>query len=619
MKQSKRSILLVFTLLLAAISGANESKALSDKRILVLYSYGRLMPVDVEVDHGLDTVLEQEGMGSTRRSTEFLDSPEFHGEDYEDLMAAYLRGKYAASPPDVIVAVADNALSFLVHHRANLFPRVPIVHAIVSTSLLQALSPLPADIVGVPNDYDFIGTASQALLWHPSARRLVIITGASLPDRNQEDRLRREAHVLKDVIPDFWAGLTVPVLQKRLAVLGPDTIVFTTGFFEDGDGKQFIPRNVVALIAQASSAAVYSPFDTSIGEGVVGGKVSELLESGALAGRTAKQILQGMTPSDIPLPSTTPTRVHVDWRQVQRWKIDEKAIPADAVVHFRDPTLWESHRMAVLVAISVFLVQMAMIVSLIIERRRRAAAESTMQKLHTQLSHASRLSVAGELSASIAHEINQPLAAIQMNADAADLMLRTRPAHDERFLGIVSSIRSDNTRASEVIRRLRTLLARHEPDRRSFDAGVAITDVAAILRPEAERRRLTLDLLIPVSPANIEGDRTQIQQVLINLVLNAMDAVSDLPDNRRFVAVAMKTNPRSIVVSVRDHGEGISAENLPKLFDSFFTTKPSGMGLGLNIARSIVEQHGGRIWVENGETQGATFNVELPLSASWPQ
>jgi signal transduction histidine kinase len=614
MMQTRRNILLTLILLLGGVGGARSATAESTTRVLVLYSYSRLVPVNVEVDRGLDATLQGDGSGAPRRFSEFLDSPEFHGEDYENLMTAYLRGKYATSPPDVIVAVADDALNFLVRRRASLFPDVPIVHAVVSSAMLQSLNPLPGDVIGVPNDYDFIGTITQALIWHPSARRVVIITGGSWRDRKQEIRLRREAANL-GVTADFWSAQTAPVLQKQLASLGRDTIVFTTGFFQDGAGNQFVPRDAVALIARASSAPVYSPFDTSIGRGVVGGKVPDLLESGAQAGRTVMEILGGIAPSSIRLPSTTPTRLHVDWRQVQRWGIDEKAIPADAVVHFRDPTLWEAHRTAVLVAISVFLIQMTLIVSLYIERRRRGAAESTMQTLNIQLSHASRLAIAGELAASIAHEINQPLGAVQMSADAADLMLQAKADRDEGLIRVVARIRSDNMRASEVIRRLRRLLAKHEPERRLFDAGLAIADVAMILRPEAERRKVTFNVQSSLPTTIIEGDQTQFQQVLINLALNAMDAAVDLPENRRLVEVSMRQEGSTMVISVCDQGHGISAENLPKVFDSFFSTKQSGMGLGLAIARSIVESHGGRIRAEACEPHGAAFHVELPASA----
>jgi signal transduction histidine kinase len=615
LKQTKRRILLMLALLAIGVALESGAIAESTRRVLVLYSYSRLVPVNLEVDRGLDTVLEREGIGPLSRFSEFLDSPEFHGEDDENLMATYLRGKYARRPPEVIVAMADDALSFLVRRRASLFSGVPIVHVLVSNSMLQSLGPIPADVVGVPNDYDFIGTIRQALLWHPRAHRLVIITGASWRDRKQENRLQRESAILGGVTADFWSGQSMAVLQERLAVLGPDTIVFTTGFFQDGDGSQFVPRNAVGLIARGSSAPVYTPFELSIGTGVVGGKASDLLESGAQAGRTVKAILSGTAPSAILLPSNTPTRLHVDWRQVQRWGIDESAIPASTVVHFREPTLWEAHQILVLVAISVFCIQMIMITSLYVERRRRSSAESATQVLNSQLSHAMRLAVAGELSASIAHEISQPLTAVQMNADAADLILQAQASPDEDLIGIVTSIRGDNMRASEVIRRLRTLLAKHEPERRPFDTRIAISEVAAILRSEAERRKVTFNVPTPSPPATINGDQTQIQQVLINLVLNAMDAVSDVSEKRRFVQVLTRQDSSTIVITVRDYGHGISTENLPKVFDSFFSTKHSGMGLGLAIARSIVENHRGRIWAENCQPYGAAFHVELPSTA----
>jgi signal transduction histidine kinase len=614
---TRNRLSMLTTLLVAALTllGASGASAATGMRVLALYSYNRLVPGNIEFDQGLGTVLTGTGAGSPRLFSEFLDTPEFHGNDYENLMATYLRGKYAKSPPDVIVAVADNALEFAVRHRADLFPGIPIVYALVPPSELQALSPLPSDVVGVPGDYDFTGTIAQALLWHPKATRLVIITGASVYDRRRETRLRREVPaILRGVTAEYWSALSMPVLQTRLAALGTDTVVFTTGFFQDGDGNQFVPRDAVALMVPASSAPVYSPFDTSMGTGVVGGRVLNLAESGQEVGRVVKDLLAGVAPSALRLPQNTPTILHIDWRQVQRWGIDEKAIPADAVVYFRDPAIWQAHRAAVLIAVSVFLVQMALISALYLERRRRSAAESTTQTLNTQLAHASRLAVAGELTASIAHEINQPLGAIQTSADAADMLLQSGTEHREDLIRIVTRIRRDNLRASEVIRRLRTLLARHEPERILFDVGLAMTDVAVIMRPEAERRKITLNVQSAFSPGFIAGDRTQIQQVLINLVLNAMDAVADLPESRRVVELSMERDGSKILIAVRDRGGGISPENLPKLFDSFFTTKQRGMGLGLAIARSIVEGHGGSIWAENREPYGAAFNVELPIA-----
>ena len=177
---------------------------------------------------------------------------------------------------------------------------------------------------------------------------------------------------------------------------------------------------------------------------------------------------------------------------------------------------------------------------------------------------------------------------------------------------IVTRIRRDSLRASDVIRRLRTLLAKHEPERQPFDLNAALSDVAALLRPEARRRHANLEVRLAPGPIHIAGDRTQLQQVLINLALNALDAVAGVPEERRDVVMSIAATDTGPSITVRDRGPGIAPEHLPKLFDSFFSTKQSGMGLGLSIARTIVEAHGGRIRAENASDGGAAFHVELP-------
>jgi C4-dicarboxylate-specific signal transduction histidine kinase len=259
----------------------------------------------------------------------------------------------------------------------------------------------------------------------------------------------------------------------------------------------------------------------------------------------------------------------------------------------------------------VIALQTVLIGALLVERRRRRKAEGAVLEQRTELAHASRLAVAGELTASIAHEINQPLGAIQTSADAADMILQAGGDRRDDLLRIVSRIRRDNMRASDVIRRLRSLLARHAPEQTSFDLNGAMNDVATLLFAEARQREVALELRPAPMPARILGDETQMQQVLINLVLNAMDAVADLPPERRTVVVTIGQTPQAVALTVRDHGHGITVENLPKVFESFFSTKKKGMGLGLSIARTIVEAHGGRIWAENAPGEGASFHVEL--------
>jgi signal transduction histidine kinase len=418
--------------------------------------------------------------------------------------------------------------------------------------------------------------------------------------RDREARLRREVPpIAGNVTVEYLAALPTASVLERLAKLGPDSVVFTPGYFRDGDGALFNPRDAAGLMAKASGAPVYGPFDPFIGTGVVGGRMPSFEAIGEQAGKIINELLAGIAPESLRLPETTPTRLQVDWRQVKRWRIDERDIPPDTLVHFREPSFWEMYRNDAIVALGVILVQALLIARLLLERRRRRAAELAVQRQRTELAHASRLAVAGELTASIAHEINQPLGAVQTSADAADLILQSGGDRRDDLLRIVTRIRRDNLRASDVIRRLRALLARHEPERKPFELNAAMNDVATILAPEARHRRVALDYRPESTPTVVTGDHTQIQQVFINLVLNAMDSVADMPEARRTVAVAVESGERGASITVRDHGHGIAPESLPKLFDSFFSTKQRGMGLGLSIARTIVEAHGGRIWAEN--------------------
>jgi len=594
---------------------ASTGTAAGMETVLVLHSNSRLAPGNIAADRGLRDAMATSTNPAVQIFSEFLDEPAFGGEAYDRTMATYLREKYAARPPNAIVAVSDSALDFLLRHRAQLFESAPLVHLGVSKSHLRSLDPLPADVIGVPIEYDFSGTIEQAMRWHPSARRLVIVTGASERDRGWEARLRREVPQVAGNVPlEFIAGEATAAVLARLRALGADSVVFTPGYYLDADGQIFSPRESAALMAAASGAPVYGPLDGFIGIGIVGGRVPSFEAMGREAGTIVNALLTSTSSAALRLPETVPLSLAVDWRQVRRWSIDEKAIPADTIVRFREPTFWESYRNAAIITAAIILVEAGLIAALLLERRRRRTAEVAVQKQRMELAHASRLAVAGELTASIAHEINQPLGAIQTSADAADLILQSGGDRRDDLLRIITRIRRDNLRASDVIRRLRALFAKHEPERQKFDLNTALGDAATLLRTEARQRNVTLDLRLSPTPIYLAGDATQIQQVLIILLLNALDAVTQYSEERRTVVVTLERSSAGSTITVRDRGQGVLPEHVAKIFDSFFSTKPRGMGLGLSIARTIVEAHDGRIWAETNVAEGAVFCVQFPVA-----
>lgn len=581
--------------------------------VLVLYTNGRLVPGNVDIETGLRNAIASTGERPVQIFSETLDRPEFVGEAYERTMATYLHDKYAGHPPAVVVAVARDALDFVLRHRERLFPGVPVVHAAVSTSFPAPLGPLPTDVVGVPIDYDIAGTIEQALRWHPNAQRIYVVTGTTLRDRQWEALLRGQAARFEDRIkPEFLAGLPTEALVKRLRGLDADSLVFTPGFYQSGDGLWFTPHDSVQLIAQAAPVPVYGTFSSFVGTGAVGGRVPHFESIGQQAGQVVDRLLRGETPSSLELPKRMPNVLNIDLRQTRRWGVADADIPADALVAFRQPTFWEAYRTAGLIVSTVILLQAGLIAALVLEHRRRRRAEMALVQRGSELAHASRLAIAGELAASIAHEINQPLAAILANAEAAELLLISGRHGPDDLGHILADIRRDDLRASDVIARLRTLLAKQAIARQPFELNAAVGDGCELLDAEARRRAMTLAIRPCATPVRVVGDPIQIQQVLINLVLNAMDAVGDLPESRRRIVVSITEREALVQITVSDRGHGIVPEHLPKLFDSFFSTKRRGMGLGLSITRSIVEAHGGRIWAVSTPGEATVFHLELP-------
>lgn len=237
------------------------------------------------------------------------------------------------------------------------------------------------------------------------------------------------------------------------------------------------------------------------------------------------------------------------------------------------------------------------------------------EEARRELVHASRLAVLSEFTTSIAHEINQPLGAILSNADAAELLLKKSSPPLEEVRQILKDIRSDDLRASEVIRKLRTLLRQGEVERQPIDLNSIVNDVIFILRAEAQRRRVEVHTELCSEVSMVSGDKVHLQQILLNLMLNGMEAMAQT-DGQRRLTLKTEQADAEVIVSVSDTGPGVSRERLPKIFDRFFSTKPEGMGMGLAISRSLVEEHRGRIWVESIEGKGSTFRFALPILSS---
>ena len=245
----------------------------------------------------------------------------------------------------------------------------------------------------------------------------------------------------------------------------------------------------------------------------------------------------------------------------------------------------------------------------------RKQAEQELQQQRQELAHVARVSVMGELATSVAHELNQPLGAILSNAEAAELFLSQDPPALGELRAILADIRKDDERAGEVIRRMRSLLRKQELEREPVQMNLLVEDVFRLVSSDASLRQVAITAALSPHLPPVQGDRIQLQQVLLNLIMNAMEAMTKQPpEKRRLIVRTSYTGDGTVELSVADSGPGIEPGNLPRLFEPFFTTKQSGIGMGLPISRKIVEAHHGRISAESHPAGGAVFRVTLPAA-----
>jgi C4-dicarboxylate-specific signal transduction histidine kinase len=271
---------------------------------------------------------------------------------------------------------------------------------------------------------------------------------------------------------------------------------------------------------------------------------------------------------------------------------------------------------ATVALVSAAVLVKAVLVGALVVQHRRRRREDEVQEEQQRLTHLARVAVVGELSGGLAHELNQPLTSILSNAQAAQQALaQGDKVNVAELREILDDIVAEDKRASALIERLRSLLRREEPTLQGLSLGSLLKDCVCLLRSRLTADQVQVKTAIAADLPDVLGDSIQLQQVVLNLLLNACDALADAaPEDRRIVVAAQREkNGHFVHVSVSDRGPGIDADGLERVFDAFFTTKPNGLGLGLAICRQIVAAHGGRLWATLNEGRGTVFHLTLPV------
>jgi signal transduction histidine kinase len=468
-------------------------------------------------------------------------------------------------------------------------------------------------------NHDFAAILKTILQVLPDTETVAIVNGVSPNEVFWHEEIQRQlAPFTNRVVLKWYDELPFADILKDAAKLPPRNVILWHLMNVDAAGVSHEENESLNALASVASAPIFS-YDGSFFEGaLVGGPMFSVTESSAVTANVANRILSGERAGDIKTQPVEFAAPRFDWRQMQRWGISERSLPPGSIIDFRSPSLWQVYRAQIALVAAIILLQGGLISGLLWERKRRYRAEADARQRMAELAHVNRFSTAGELTASIAHEINQPLGAILTNAETADTILKSQ-SPDIAALPVIVELRDivkdilhDDQRAGEIIRRMRSLLKKAPFEVRNIDLNDVVRETVEFVSSIAVGRKVELVSVITPNVLRILGDRIQLQQVILNLVVNGIDAMKDTLSENRVIRIRTLSVGKFAELSVSDCGPGIPEDKIKEVFEPFFTSKAEGMGMGLSIARTIVEVHNGRIWAEN-EPGGASFRIRLPL------
>lgn len=584
----------------------------------------------------LESALRESIIASSRRPIELyaetLDMHRFPHKLLDTHVAQLLQRKYQDLKVEVVVAIAPIALTFAQQHRDLIWPGATIVFTVLSTQLLDQRQ-LQPNVIGVPHQLDFGQTLDLALRLRPETQTVAVVGDAPRPcceflELAQEALapLEREGRVSTR----YLVGLSIAETLAAVEVLPPDTILLYLAIFRDLDGQPKVPRDVLEQISALSSAPVFGVFGSYLGHGIVAGSIATFGSQGRLVGQVVARLLDGEDPATIGVQPPVTPHCMADWQQLRRWDINPALLPADCEVRFREPSVWDHYRQQILLAVAVILAQAGWILALMFKQRRlrrtqtalaaecrhRHTAETLAAQLRARLSRISKERSLGTMAAAIVHEVDQPLTAIQNYAQAAKRRLETDLDSRPKLLELLGKISGQAERAGSITQRVRSLVISEEPQLQAVTLCPLVEAVIRMIEPEVEGRGCSIHCDLTGEAPTVLADPLQVQLVLVNLLQNATQSIAnaDAADKRVLVSVR-HAGKAEVELSVTDHGPGVPPAQAADIFEHLHSEKRGGMGLGLSIARTIVEAHGGRIWHEHNPSGGAVFRFRLRAAA----
>lgn len=586
------------------------------KRVLLLHSFGRDFKPWSEYGKAIRTELDRQSPWPIDLIEHSLVSARFGEEDPEKPLADYLQALFAKHAPDLIVSIGAPAAAFIQRHRPRLFADTPMVFTAVEQRRVQ-FSNLTANDAVVAARIDYLAAFENILRVLPDTKNITVVVGTSPIETFWREAIAKEVAPVAGRVTLSWTDQwSFEQLLQNAANMPPQSAIFWELMIVDAAGVVHEGNAALAKLHAVSKAPIFS-YDESFFSGeTVGGPFLRVADTSRQTASIAVRILNGDKPGDIKVAPVEFGRPMYDWRALQRWGIPESRLPADREIHFREPSMWEKYRTYIVLIALAFLMQGALITWLIYEHWWRQMAEARSAQRMTEIARLNRYATAGALSASIAHEIRQPLTAISASGSAGLNWLGHKVPNLERARAAFEEIVSASYRADNVLKGVRAMFRNEPTEHVPVDVNEIVRQVLVLVERPIRSNGITVTTALADGRSTlVMADPVQLQQVVLNLIMNAIEAMAASSLQPKTLRIETRIDQAGeVLLLVQDSGPGFDAEVGNNLFKPFVTTKTSGMGMGLSICKSIIEQHDGTLTADSVEPHGAVFRISLPAA-----
>jgi signal transduction histidine kinase len=611
----KKTVFVVMFFYLYSLNALSQSKV---KNIVIFCSFSSNIPAYQVFLDGFRRSISETLDQPSNIIIEYLDVGRSENEEYARYIIDMYNSKFKENKIDLLVAIGPGIIPVLEKYDLDALKTSPIINIDIDypgrkpSRYLNKMNSLEVIL-----DINCSRTIRKAFELFPDHADVYVISGVSVTDKYLTSTVEKSIKEFEPVHNfAFISGLTIDSTIRFVKKIPASSLVLVASYLLDKNNIPFSTPEVINLISHYCKAPVLPITDSFVrNEGGIGGFLYSYRNVGMEVGRISQKILEGSSPNDLKIDTQRFYQNIYNWQELKKWHLlNSSAIPKNSIFLYQEISFFSRYKWYFIGFLIFIFTQSLMIIYLFRLNKRQKGITAKMmetENMHRELIRIDRLAKMTELTAALSHELNQPLTAILYSAQAGKRFLQSGKLDQKLSEEIFDNIIEDDKRAGGIISSVKSLMKLEFREKEKINLNSLILETNDIIHSDAIRQRIKVMIHLNGEPVYVHGDKVQLQQVLLNILRNASNAMEDNASDNKTLEIYMQTGRGSVTVSVRDSGPGIDNAVIKKLFKPFVTTSPTGFGIGLALSRSIIEKHKGEIWAKNLEKGGAEFSFRL--------